>query len=52
MHYVIRLFALLALYFLVLRFTTLDRIASLLPLILMQAVIRLVGFFRKDGAGK
>lgn len=48
----IRLFALLGLYFLVLRFTTLDRIASLLPLIFMQAVIRLVGFFRKDGAGK
>lgn len=48
----IRLLALLAFYFVILRLTTLDPLASLIPLLLMQVVIRLVGFFRKDGAGK
>lgn len=48
----IRLIALLVLYILVLRFTSVDRIAAILPLLLMQAVIWLMGFFKKDGVGR
>lgn len=48
----IRLFALLAIYFAVLRFTPVDPLASIIPMLIMQVVIRLVGFFRKDGTGK
>lgn len=49
----VRLLALLAIYFIVLRFGKLDPVSSLLPLIFMQFALKIMEFFRKeDGEGK
>ena len=46
---VLRLLVLAGGYILVLKFTTLDPLASVLPLIFVQISISLMEFFRKDG---
>ena len=46
---VLRLLALAAVYILVLKLTTLDPLAAVLPLVFVQISISLFEFFRKDG---
>ncbi len=46
---VLRLLLLAGVYILVLRFSTLDPLASVLPLVFVQISISLFEFFRKDG---
>lgn len=48
---VIRLLVLAAIYFLLFRAKVCDPVAALLPLLMAQAVLKLVEFFRKDDEG-
>ena len=44
----VRLIVLLVIYFIVLKFSPMDPLASVIPLLLMQIAIRVTEFFRKE----